>query len=519
MIVYQALSTYQILECIEHKKIYHENDEAVLILGTYIIEKFPNYKDLETYGFFKTIYLFNFGGTITEKNKIVEIIGNRMKETFDFDICKAEKIYIAGIHTYLSAYLIEKEIKFSMFEDGSGALSRPWVLADITKKSAPDKYKILNEYGLYNHSSEFIVEKWCNMNTQLSGFCDNKMHHFDVVDGFEELTENQQKNLLQFFGIDKKIELPKNCTLLLTQQFSNLGQLSFEEHILIYQYLFDFYLNSNTEDVIIKLHPDDIMYYKKLFNNVSIIDKKFPAELLPYVFEKIPNRVATISSTGIHLIKSKFNSILEFNELYEMTFKYDPIYYVVIQVLKRLNCLNIYYCGINIVQLKNMMKDFDPILRNINDIDIDNIEESNNNILIVDDLEDVKISALEKFDRIIYINDGYKYQMYDYKKSDFLKLVPVNIQVTKKINWDNGLQDMEHTIWIKVRKNEDYNMLDEFKLEKEMKNTGCELSAETAKEYELEIKRLRGLLEATERRLLDYIKREKTLMEQIEEMK
>ena len=37
MIVYQALSTYQILECIEHRKCFHSKEEAVLILGTYIV--------------------------------------------------------------------------------------------------------------------------------------------------------------------------------------------------------------------------------------------------------------------------------------------------------------------------------------------------------------------------------------------------------------------------------------------------------------------------------------------------
>ena len=47
MVVYQALSAYQILECIEHKEEYHLGEEAVLILGTYIVEKYSNYKQIE----------------------------------------------------------------------------------------------------------------------------------------------------------------------------------------------------------------------------------------------------------------------------------------------------------------------------------------------------------------------------------------------------------------------------------------------------------------------------------------
>ena len=46
MVVYQALSAYQILECIEHKEEYHLGEEAVLILGTYIVEKYSNYKQI-----------------------------------------------------------------------------------------------------------------------------------------------------------------------------------------------------------------------------------------------------------------------------------------------------------------------------------------------------------------------------------------------------------------------------------------------------------------------------------------
>ena len=165
MIVYQALSTYQILECIEHKKHYHCNEEAILILGTYIVEKFPNYKKIAEYEFFDNVYLFNFGGVQPVENKVIETMGQRLKETLPFEISEADKIYIAGIHTYLSVYLIEHNIKFSMFEDGSGALSRPWVLAEITKKSNPAKFELINKYGLYNHTSELIMEKWCNQRT------------------------------------------------------------------------------------------------------------------------------------------------------------------------------------------------------------------------------------------------------------------------------------------------------------------------------------------------------------------
>ena len=270
MVVYQALSAYQIRECIEHKEEYHLGEEAVLILGTYIVEKYSNYKQIETYGFFDKVYLFEFGNISGTEEQIVVTVQNRLKELLPFELSEVDKIYIAGIHTYLGVYLIKNNIKFSMFEDGSGALSRPWILADITKKSNSDRYQIINKYGLYNHTSDLIVEKWCNVKSQLADFQDQKEKNYDVVEGFKKLSTEKKERLLSFFGIYDKIEVKKNSVLLLTQQFSNLGQLSFEEHIRIYQSLFDFYLSQNDE-IVMKLHPDDIMYYEKLFDNINIV--------------------------------------------------------------------------------------------------------------------------------------------------------------------------------------------------------------------------------------------------------
>ena len=48
-----------------------------------------------------------------------------------------------------------------------------------------------------------------------------------------------------------------------------------------------------------------------------------------------------------------------------------------------------------------------------------------------------------------------------------------------------------------------------FREEKELKQTGDILRAECPEGRDLELMRLKGLLEATERRLQDYIRREK----------
>ena len=62
MILYQALSSYQILECMLHRYFFYPNEHAVLLLGTYITERMPDYLSLHTQGFFDEICLFQFGG-------------------------------------------------------------------------------------------------------------------------------------------------------------------------------------------------------------------------------------------------------------------------------------------------------------------------------------------------------------------------------------------------------------------------------------------------------------------------
>lgn len=520
MIIYQALSTYQILECIEHKQIYHREEHAMLILGTYIVEKFPEYKKIVRAGFFDDVCLFNFGGVEVEEKKILEVMEERIKNTLPIHPREAEKIYIAGVHTYLAMYLISKGIHFSMFEDGSGALSRPWVLAEITKKSSPAKYEIINHYGLYTHTSELIEEKWCNENAQVENFFDEKMKHFDVLDGFELLTSDEKNKILDFFGIKEKIDLEEDSTLLLTQQFSNLGQLSFEDHVRIYQYLFDFYFNEDMNRVVMKLHPDDIMYYEKLFPKVRLVKNLFPSELLPFVFTRIPKKIATITSTGVHLIKDRFAEVLQFNEMYERTFKYDPYYYVVLQFVKYLGEKELDVYGGNILQLQNMIKTNCKTLGDLQIYQWEN-EGKKGKILLVDDFceKSLEDTVEDNYLMIIYMNSLKKYNMYcNYQRDKFMELIPLDIFIDSYKECENDIENRASTVWIQTKNEGMKKRMGSFKLNHDLKNTEKKLSVKLYEKEQLEIMRLRGLLEATEKRLKDYIDREQVLLEKLKKM-
>ena len=47
MILYHAISTFQLLECIVHHLRYTADKQAILVLPDFIVNKFPHYKKLQ----------------------------------------------------------------------------------------------------------------------------------------------------------------------------------------------------------------------------------------------------------------------------------------------------------------------------------------------------------------------------------------------------------------------------------------------------------------------------------------
>ena len=512
MILYQALSTYQILECIEHRQIYHSEDQCGLLLGTYIVEKFPNYKYLEC--FFERVYLFEFGGIAAKEDTLLPKIEDEFEKTVGCTLEEIEKFYIAGIHTYLQVLMLHKGVSFEMFEDGSGALSRPWVLANIHQGKDPVRYEILNKYGLYTHDSSLIEKKWCDFHAQLPDFHDDKAVDFNVLHSFEKLNEETQKKVLTIFGVEEKIDVNGVDMLVLTQQFSNLGQLSFEDHVLIYQNLFDYYLKDCR--IAIKTHPDDIMYYSILFPEAKIVNETFPSELIPFVFRELPSRIGTVTSTGINLIADYFDSVLRFNEQYEVTFKNNAIYYIALSLIQYLGVTSLSAVNVNEVQLGNLIE-FNR--------EFSNMRISEAEFAVVGEMDCSDVGYKEVIRRyqegeikaVLFLNTGNGYVWETEEWAVWDELIPIGIRKTRNVDFDNEYYDTEgeFVLYFMSHDKEMRDKVKEYNTEVTLKNTGTTISVQTYSEQEMEIRMLRGKLEATERRLLEYIENEKKLKARI----
>ena len=126
----------------------------------------------------------------------------------------------------------------------------------------------------------------------------DKVKIIDIKKLWNNLTGNEQKELLKIFNVDiNEINFNEKTMLLLTQPLceSSLINLSMEEEIKIYE---DMINRFDEYNIIIKPHPRDTKKKKKIFPNVTILNKSFPIELLDLINIK-PTIIGSVVSTAL----------------------------------------------------------------------------------------------------------------------------------------------------------------------------------------------------------------------------
>lgn len=303
LVLYHAISSYQLLEVILHRLTYHKKEWAVLILPDFILQKYPQYKRLVTQHLFDEVYLFPYLHILhrTEK-QILEDVKQCYEQIVPYPIADFSEVYVAGAHFYFSLYLIQNRIPFYFFEDAAGMLSKSQELYETLAASFPTHAKIARKYRLFNGENPYIYRVICLKKAQTIDVSDERYLDFSVEEALQNLPERERKNLIHFFL--KHRLWTKAEAILLTQHFANLNMMSEEEQIRSYKLL----RVSALQDVrlIIKKHPDDYLNYRKIFPDAELIKEIFPAELLPYVFWRKPTSIYTFDSTSCENLGKHF---------------------------------------------------------------------------------------------------------------------------------------------------------------------------------------------------------------------
>ena len=405
MILYHAITTYQLISVILYKNKYYKKEKSVLLLSESIVFKYPEYQKFLRY--FDDIILIKITFRIYQsfKKDTKEYYENILKEN-NLSISDFNEIFVGGAQMNFGIYLTENKISFHYLEEAPGALSRADHLKGIDFKLDPARGQVSLRNGLYTGENEVIKTVIINKYVQLPGFdVDKKIavhiesdinkedyEHDDVISKDEEYDENQinffenedsgqsdlvllkdyyehfdpveelfnisdeeRTELLELFEVNIKIDIPENSLLLLTLHFANLKMMTFEEQVLLYQLFADYFCEDY--NLVFKPHPDDIMYYDILFPEAQIIKEVFPSEFLPFILKKEPEVFATIASTSIFSLKNIYNKkILEFTPDYEKDFIFTHRYYIALKFINQLcNNHTVYSLGTNNEILANFL--------------------------------------------------------------------------------------------------------------------------------------------------------------------
>lgn len=507
MILYHAITVYQLECCILHKIKYHQNEVAhIMLLNGLPIEQINNLKKTNM---FKEVYIIHYkdGGVHINYEKCDNPqIFNRLHNY--------DEIYLCGYHYGVGIELAKKQIPFSIFEEACGVLCKSDRLENIVKNISNTWFNEASKYGLLNNTYSYIKKIYCNIKNQDEIMNDDRIVDFDINKILAELNSDELKCIFKIFNVPEVINVAKNTVLILTQHYANLGIMTWEQQKNIYRYVIDYFLEGY--NLLFKPHPYDLMYYTELFPDSIVIRERFPSELLPYVFERRPECIASINSTSVKCIKECFNKILEFDIEFEKQFENIHRYYVAFEMIKQLikEDTVVYMCGVN----KSIIYNFATLAgisiekfrecESINDIS----EMCKNSIFILDDLDMFSLyrevaSKIEKLylnNVCIFLNSSETGLSFVTDNTDTSKIMVMEIEGfdnrTKEISFKEYIYTYSRKVWPNMNK-----------IEKNLEYSNIIVSSKQIDNNDRENHILKGILNATEKRLLHYISREDEL--------
>lgn len=513
MKLYHATTVYHFLNAVA---LVQKNDsfgEDDILLAPWLEEKFSNSKLIKA--FFKNHYFYDAVVHCADEEKLEAKINESISafcKKNKINLANFDEIIVGGVQYNFGIYLCNNGIKFSAIEESCGILSKPEVVENIDFKLDVTRAAIAKNLGIYSAQNDAIIKIYCDVDSQEKNFTCDRMCDFKVLEVLKTMDCEKISTLLELFGVSGNIEVDENSAFLLTQQFSSLKIMDLDSHILIYQLFCDFFLKNKS--IVIKPHPDDLCYYSQFISNAKIIREKFPSELTPFVFKNLPQTVATISSTGIHPLKPLFGNVLQLDFRFEREFKKTLKYYVCLKLLSK--------AGIKNCKLFCANDTLFSLLARVNDIEISfevitdlaELKYSPDTAVIIDECshEEKNLAWLLdlNFSSCVFLNTDNTFGFYRYEHKELYDiLLPVVINKNATRSDEFYLSKDDEVIYAYSKDKEIYKKMKNMHLEENLENTGVSFKIANLTDDQLEIERLKGILTATEKRLVYYINKEK----------
>lgn len=325
MILYHAISSYQLLCIITHKLLFYPNSKAILVLPDFIVEKYPQYMKLVELKLFSEVYLFPYLHIQHDETLVQERVQYYYSLLIPYKLAEFKEIFIAGAHFYFTLYLIKENVSFHFFEDAPGMLHNADVLYNNLMTRFPVHANIAQGNKLFDGNNPLVIDIFC----MYQGNKNKKYIEFNVNKWLKILCAKDKKRILDFFGLSR-IRVPPKSVVFLTQQFANLGIMdSKQQKVLIETIVAKIQIYSN---VIVKKHPDDNIIYD-FSDKTFVLSRAFPVELLPFIVKPVPESVITISSTSIDGLKGIFKNVFSFAEMYSDVYSFNDEYASIMNII------------------------------------------------------------------------------------------------------------------------------------------------------------------------------------------
>lgn len=302
MILYHAISTYQILEVALHRMKYHRGERAVLILPDFIVGKHKDYFNIVQLGIFDEVYLLPYLQIPHDKNYLGHNLEEICRHYIPYSMNEFREIYVAGVHFFFSLLLIKKKIDFIAFEDAAGMVGKGEKIYSELREKFPQHAEIAKENGLFGFENLFIKE----IIVQKQNIRVNKKQQiFDIRHELEEIESKNLEKIMSFFHVNINGGITQDKILLLTERYSVIGTMSETTQIDLYKFLVQRYLCE--EKLIIKPHPDERIPYAEIFPKAIVLPATFPSELIPKIFRNGLKSICTFNSTAVNVLEKQYS--------------------------------------------------------------------------------------------------------------------------------------------------------------------------------------------------------------------
>ncbi|MCM1342636.1 MAG: alpha-2,8-polysialyltransferase family protein [Lachnospiraceae bacterium] len=513
MVLYHGITAWHILECWVHRLKKYRDDDAILILPDFILAKYPNILQAypENIFFIKIIEYKKLNFELEEE--LFEQALQSIVESMDIGeyINNQTEIYVAGAQYMFSHYLIQRKISFYFVEEAPGRLTTAEIVKENLWNINRAQYNIALKEGMFTGDSAYVKSIVCNIASQIENAeLPYNIKDFDVVKELQKLSKEDIEIIKDFFNVPN-ITFPNNTALVLTQHFANLDMTSYIEQALVYQMTIDYFLDDNC--IYVKPHPDDLMNYDTELQNCKVIHGIFPSELLEIISEIKPTKLLAISSASILNLKKYYKEVVVFNPEYLRTFYLNHQYYLFANIAKELDRKNIVISNINVPQLTNMMK-----IIEVGDFIIKQIKENDNqNIFFIGADSNELIQTINKIndeDTVFVFLDSKIWLEASGGRDACLShglCKPIYISAIDK---DEYPETGVFYLYIYCKNKETRRRIAKMHYVKKLINSGIETTVPELDDKDMEIAVLKGILNATEKRLSTYLNNSKNKKEE-----